>query len=107
MRNSINNTSNSIYFPWQPILLSLSLWISSSNATEYLSPDTNDDEEIEIVVGEDRVIYEYRQNGVLTMIKVVPRKGRSYYMVPADGAPHYENLDHKRKLYPQWVIMEW
>ena len=107
MRNSINNTSNSIYFPWQPILLSLSLWISSANATEYLSPNTDDDEEIEIIVGEDRVIYEYRQNGVLTMIKVVPRKGRPYYMVPADGAPHYESLDHKRKLYPQWVIMEW
>jgi len=107
VRNSINNTSNSIYFPWQPILLSLSLWISSANATEYLSPNTDDDEEIEIIVGEDRVIYEYRQNGVLTMIKVVPRKGRPYYMVPADGAPHYESLDHKHKLYPQWVIVEW
>lgn len=63
--------------------------------------------QIQIVEGEDRMVYEYRQNGVLTMIKVVPDKGRAYYMVPADGAPHYESLDHKRKLYPQWVIVEW
>lgn len=68
--------------------------------------EEREEEDIEIVEGEDRTIYEYRQNGVLTMIKVVPKRGRPYYMVPADGAPHYESLDHKRRLYPQWVIVE-
>lgn len=72
-----------------------------------LPPDEYDPEQIVIVESEDRMIYEYRQNGVLTMIKVVPENGRAYYMVPADGAPHYESLDHKRRLYPQWVIVEW
>lgn len=75
--------------------------------TEPVLLEEYDDDQIEIVEGEDRMIYEYRQNGVLTMIKVVPKNGRAYYMVPADGAPHYESLDHKRKLYPQWVILEW
>ena len=107
MRTSINDTSNPSHFPWQLVLISLLLWDLSSNAAEYLPPDTYHEDQIEIIEGEDRMIYEYRQNGVLTMIKVVPNKGRSYYMVPADGAPHYEGLDHKRKLYPQWVIVEW
>lgn len=70
-------------------------------------PQAYDDDRIEIVEGENRTIYEYRQNGVLTMIKVVPENGRAYYMVPADGSAHYESLDHKKNLYPQWVIVEW
>lgn len=70
------------------------------------SDDLRDDD-IEIIEGEDRIVYEYRNNGVLMMIKVVPRVGRPYYMVPADGSAHYQNLDHKKKLYPQWVILEW
>ena len=70
-------------------------------------PEEYPEDQIEIVEGDDRVVYEYRQNGILTMIKVVPKNGRAYYMVPADGAPHYESLDHKNKLYPQWVIVEW
>ncbi len=65
------------------------------------------DDDIEIVEGEERTIYEYRNNGILMMIKIVPKVGRPYYMVPADGSAHYQNLDHKKKLYPQWVIVEW
>jgi hypothetical protein len=70
------------------------------------SPDDFDDDNIEIVEGEDKTVYEYRQNGVLMMIKVVPKKGKTYYMVPAGGA-HYEDLDHQKSLYPQWRIIEW
>ncbi len=84
------------------ILLSL-----SSQAAENLNTRAYNNDQIEIIEGDDRVIYEYRQNGVLMMIKVVPKKGRPYYMVPADGNAHYEVLDHKRKLYPQWVVLEW
>jgi len=70
------------------------------------SPDDFDEDDIEIVVGEDKTVYEYRQNGVLMMIKVVPKKGQAYYMVPAGGA-HFEDLDHQKSLYPQWRIVEW
>ena len=79
----------------------------SSEAAEDLNTRAYNNDQIEIIEGDDRVIYEYRQNGVLMMIKVVPKKGRPYYMVPADGNAHYEGLDHKRKLYPQWVVLEW
>jgi hypothetical protein len=62
--------------------------------------------QVEIIAGEDRTIFEYRVNGRLLMIKVVPEFGATYYMVPADGSPHYEGLDHKKNLYPQFVIVE-
>ncbi len=71
------------------------------------SPDDFGEDDIEIVEGEDRTVYEYRTNGILMMIKIVPKVGRSYYMVPADGSAHFETLDHKKRLYPQWVIFEW
>jgi len=65
----------------------------------------NDD--IEIVEGKNRTVYEYRQAGRIMMIKVVPKWGKPYYMVPGDGSPHYSDLDMREKLYPQWVIVEW
>jgi hypothetical protein len=88
------------------LILGVSAVLTESHAADSV-PQEYADDQIVIVEGEDRTIYEYRQNGVLTMIKIVPKKGRPYYMVPADGAPVYESLDHKRKLYPRWVIAEW
>lgn len=72
-----------------------------------LALESENQHDIEIVEGENRTIYEYRQNGYLVMIKVVPKVGLPYYMVPADGEAHYQSLDHKKKLYPRWVILEW
>ncbi len=66
-----------------------------------------DEDDIQIIAQQDRTIYEYRSGGVLMMIKIVPKNGRPYYMVPADGSPHYEALDHSKRLYPRWVILEW
>lgn len=80
---------------------------SSAEQTTIAPPDESGADDIQIVVGEDRTIFEYRTNGVLMMIKIVPKVGRPYYMVPADGSAHYESLDHKKKLYPRWVILEW
>ncbi|MDA0788488.1 MAG: DUF2782 domain-containing protein [Proteobacteria bacterium] len=64
-------------------------------------------DDIEIIEGKDRTVYEYRRNGILMLIKVVPKKGRPYYLAPADGSPHYEGLEGHRHLYPKWVIVEW
>ena len=107
-----NDTLNRSAFPWSirslfacvAACVALCTFVSA-NAIE--APGDIDEDAIEIIEGEDRTIYEYRQNGVLTMIKVVPDNGRAYYMVPADGSAHYEGLDHKKNLYPQWVIVEW
>ena len=102
-----NHTSNMRHFPWLSLLLIVLIGGLPVTTFPATAPGDYDEDQIEIIEGEDRLIYEYRQNGILTMIKIVPEKGRPYYMVPADGSPHYEGLDHKRKLYPQWVIMEW
>lgn len=52
----------------------------------------------------ERTIYEYRQNGQLTMIKVVPKKGKPYFLVPVDRTENYGELDRAERLKPQWVI---
>ena len=95
------------HFPSALRILALLTLIQADHNSVAASSGDFDEDQIEIVEGENRTIYEYRQNGVLTMIKIVPKNGRAYYMVPADGSPHYESLEHKRKLYPQWVIVEW
>ena len=52
----------------------------------------------------ERTIYEYRQNGQLTMIKVVPKKGKPYFLVPVDRSENYGELGRAERLKPQWVI---
>ena len=61
--------------------------------------------DVEIVAGENKTVYEYRVNGRLMMIKVVPNVGSPYYMVPADGSAHYTDLNHTKKLYPRWTLL--
>ena len=94
----------------------LSLAVSAAESTEERPAATNApqrtpafdarDADVEIIAAEDRVIYEYRVNGVITAIKVVPKHGRPYYMVPIDGSPHYE-INHDTTLYPKWILLEW
>jgi hypothetical protein len=71
------------------------------------TPENLGGDDIQIVSGEDRTVYEYRQNGKLVAIKVVPKNGRPYYMVPADETGMPRDLETARHLYPQWVIVEW
>ncbi|MXW52643.1 MAG: DUF2782 domain-containing protein [Gammaproteobacteria bacterium] len=53
-----------------------------------------------------RSIQEYRQNGKLTMIKVVPKKGKPYYMVPEDPTKHFGDLERAERLVPKWKLKE-
>ncbi len=92
--------------------ITLVIFISASlhlGAAEIKLPGDPEDggDAIVIVEGEDRTVYEYRSAGRLLMIKVVPKEGRPYYMVPADGSPHYNDLSDEEKLYPRWIILEW
>jgi hypothetical protein len=52
-------------------------------------------------------VYEFRQNGVLMMIKVIPKTGIPYYLVPAQGEAHFTDLSEIKQLYPQWTLIEW
>lgn len=62
--------------------------------------------DVTIIEGETRTIYEYRQNGILRMIRVVPTTGRPYYLVPADPTSGYGNLEQAGTLVPQWILVE-
>lgn len=59
--------------------------------------------------GED-IIYEYRINNQLYMVKIVPRLGYPYYLVDQDGdgslESRYSNLE-PNLLVPRWIIYRW
>ena len=38
--------------------------------------------DVVIIAEEDKMIYEFRQNGELRMIRIVPTFGKPYYLVP-------------------------
>lgn len=62
--------------------------------------------EIVIEQGEDATYYEHRVNGVLTEVKVVPKVGPVYYLVPADGGGWIKE-EESQILVPKWKLFEW
>ena len=84
------------------MLLSLGAALSANAATpeELAGPD------VTIIAGEERTIYEYRQNGVLRMVKIVPNWGKPYYLYPRDQTTGFGDLQAADMLLPTWVIVE-
>ena len=62
--------------------------------------------DVVIIQGEDRVVYEFRQNGQLRMVRIVPKWGRPYNLVPRDDTKGFGDLEQADMLLPQWVIAE-
>jgi hypothetical protein len=62
--------------------------------------------DVTIVVGEERTVYEYRQAGELRMIKIVPKRGVPYYLVPRDSTRGFGDLEQADMLIPSWKIIE-
>ena len=62
--------------------------------------------DVTIIVGEARTVYEFRQNGELRMVKIVPKWGKPYYLVPRDRTTGFGNLERAETLLPSWVIFE-
>lgn len=54
----------------------------------------------------NEVFYEYRINGELVEIKVVPEIGPEYYLVPAEGGGWIRESETEL-LLPSWVIFRW
>ncbi|MDK8465552.1 DUF2782 domain-containing protein [Marinobacter sp. SS13-12] len=67
---------------------------------------SSDGPQIVIRPGENEVFYEYRVNGQLMEIKVVPEAGPEYYLVPADGGGWIRE-NETDMLVPSWVIFSW
>lgn len=86
-------------------ILAASTFVGSAVAAEdtRVSPRGRD---VTIIEGEERTVYEYRQNGELRMIRIVPSTGRPYYLVPTDSTSGYGNLEKADTLIPQWILVE-
>jgi len=62
--------------------------------------------DVTIVVGEERTVYEYRQAGELRIIKIVPKHGLPYYLVPRDDTRGFGDLEQADMLIPSWKLFE-
>ena len=62
--------------------------------------------DITLIAGEERNVYEYRQNGQLRMIKVVPKVGKPYYLTPRDPTHGFGDLEQADMLLAEWVLWE-
>jgi len=62
--------------------------------------------EITITHDGENTYYEYTINGQLREIKVVPKVGKPYYLVPADGSK-FIRVEESQLLIPKWVIFRW
>jgi hypothetical protein len=90
-------------FPFIIALLFAALGSGLSAAAETESTRGPD---VTIVLGEERTAYEYRQAGQLRMIKIVPKHGLPYYLVPADPTRGFGDLEQAEMLIPRWTIIE-
>lgn len=67
--------------------------------------------EVKIIKRNDAVIHEYRINGQLYMVKVVPRYGPPYYLYDRDGNGSLESRRllslEPAPIVPNWRIHSW
>ncbi|MFI8482159.1 DUF2782 domain-containing protein [Pseudomonas sp. NPDC078700] len=56
----------------------------------------------------DRTVQEYRVNGFLYAIKVIPKNGKPYFLVRSDGSDgNFIRSDDPDMLIPAWEIFSW
>lgn len=71
---------------------------------ETLAPD------ITIIRKGKKVIQEFRRNGILYMVKIVPQIGPAYYLIDTNGDGNMDvrgnDLDSANKIN-QWKLFEW
>ena len=61
--------------------------------------------DVTLIEGEERTIYEYRQNGQLRLVKIIPRNGRPYFLAPLDPSKGFGDFDKADFVVPQWEIV--
>lgn len=76
------------------------LIVTEKPPPEFRGPD------VTLIASEERMVYEYRQNGQLRMIKVVPKLGKPYYLVPYDRTRGFGDLEQAKTLVAEWVLWE-
>ncbi len=64
---------------------------------------------VTIIETDKERIYEYRVNGQIYMVRVVPNAGPPYYYydVDGDGELEYQSSDPRNSNINQWVLFRW
>ncbi|PIE25204.1 MAG: hypothetical protein CSA60_01580 [Neptuniibacter caesariensis] len=89
-------------------LLLAALLLSAPLAQAEVPPLMDENEpQITIFHEDNKTYYEYRVNGQLKEIKVVPKKGKAYYLVPAPGEGEFIRHAESQLLIPKWVLFRW
>lgn len=84
------------------LILSLLLASPVSFAADAIEPS------IVIRHSEDKTFYEYTLNGEVQEIKVVPKVGEPYYLVPmGQGNEDFQRQTQSKLVVPKWVIFRW
>jgi len=66
--------------------------------------------EVTIRQREDATVEEYRINGRMYMVKVIPRRGKPYYLIDRDGDGQLETRMsdlYDDPVVPQWILFSW
>lgn len=66
--------------------------------------------DITIIHKQDATIEEYRVNGRLRYVKIIPKTGKPYYLVDKDGDGQLETRHSDLDGVPpinEWILMEW
>jgi hypothetical protein len=66
--------------------------------------------EVRIIERKDKTVTEYRENGVVYMVKITPKVGPSYYLIDSDGDGDLETRQNDlvpNMAVPTWVIKRW
>lgn len=89
-------------------LLLIGLMLVAPFAQAEVPPLVDENEpQITIFNEEDKTYYEYRVNGELKEIKVVPKNGKEYYLVPGPGEGEFIRAEDSQLLIPKWVLFRW
>jgi len=75
-------------------------WAAAAPEDALSGPD------IVIIAEPERTIYEFRQRGELRMVRIEPRFGKPYNLVPRDPTRGFGDLERADMLLPSWVIVE-
>ncbi|MGG2398494.1 DUF2782 domain-containing protein [Pseudomonas sp. SH1-B] len=77
-------------------------------AAAHAEDPVSGDPDVTIRQDGDRTIQEYRVNGFLYAIKVIPKNGKPYFLVRADGSDgNFIRSDDPDMLIPSWEIFSW
>jgi len=80
-------------------LLSLPLQAEEAPKRPEVNPGNVPEAEVVIREGKSLTLHEYRRNGQVYKVMIVPKKGRPYYLVDSNGDGSLDQM--------QWILVHW